>query len=353
MRCRPLPVAPRPYPGEAISSWVCRIAARYDLGADDLVAHILGYHPFGFGSTERLDYRTDALLENALAAATRVEAATIKRLRVVCEDGRAAGWHRTSPAWCPICIRGDLEERGELYERAIWRLGACVICPNHDVPLVDTCRWCVTASCRFLCGNGRLRLACTACGHPVDPPPGSGEGADDRSLGAFGLSQVVSVRRVVSDLQDDLQAALLASPPRRNWGPVRFANGLISAVRDLSLCMIVAMRLKVEPQVELPEPKPREPYSPIYHPITPAGLRSRLAFDVLAYVAGVLRTLGRGGDAHQQWRPDAGTDLMSAASFLAWLPVRLRRLLAGAAIGWEQPAGDALRATIARFLAVA
>lgn len=352
MRCRPLPLAPRPYPGEAISSWVRRIAACYDIGADDLVAHILGYHPFGFGRTERLDHRTDARLENALAIATRVECATIKRLRVVCEDGRATSWHRTSPAWCPTCIRGDLQDRGEHYERAIWRLGACVLCPDHDVPLVDTCRWCVAAPCRFLCGNGRLRLACTACGHPVDPQPGSAEGPDDGSLGAVGHSQV-SVRRVVRDLQDDLQAALVASPPRRTWGPVRFANGLIAAVRDLSLCMIVAMRLKVEPQVELPEPKPGEPYAPIYHPITPAGLPSRVAFDVLASVAGVLRTLGRGGDAHQRWRPDAGTDLMSAASFLAWLPVRLRKLLAGVAADWEQPAGDALRATIAKFGAVA
>ena len=219
MRCRPLPLAPRPYPGEAISSWVRRIAARYDIGADDLVAHMLGYRPFGFGRAERLNHRVDALLEDALAAATRVEAATIKRLRVVRDDGRATSWHRTSPAWCPICIRGDLEERGELYERAIWRLGTCVLCPDHDILLVDTCRWCVAeARCRFRGGNGRLKLACNACGHPVDPPPGSTEGLNDCDEGAFWLWQRAPVRQVVRDLQDDLQSALAASPPRRTWG---------------------------------------------------------------------------------------------------------------------------------------
>ena len=117
--------------------------------------------------------------------------------------------------------------------------------------------------------------------------------------------------------------------------------------------MIAALRLKIETRVELSEPKPGEPYSLIYEPITPAALPGRVAFDVLAYVAGVLRTLGRGGDARQQWRPDAGTDLMSAASFLAWLPVGLRKLLAGVAADWEQPAGDTLRATIAQFETVA
>jgi hypothetical protein len=104
--------------------------------------------------------------------------------------------------------------------------------------------------------------------------------------------------------------------------------------------------LKVERRVDLLE---REPYSPTVGPITPAVLPCRMAFGVLARVAGVLRTLGRDGDAGQRWRPDHGTDLTSAASFLAWLPVDQRGLLAGLAAGWEQPAGHALQATIAQL----
>jgi hypothetical protein len=110
MRCPALPMAPRPYPGEAISSWVHRIAARYDIGADDFVRHMLGWRSFSFGRAERLDHRADAQLEDALAMA--VDAATVKRLRIVRDDGSATSWHRTTPAWCPACLRHDLVEQG-------------------------------------------------------------------------------------------------------------------------------------------------------------------------------------------------------------------------------------------------
>ena len=342
-------MAPRPYPGEAISSWVHRIAARYDIGADDLVRHMLGWRSFSFGRAERLDHRADAQLEDALAMATRVDAATIKRLRIVRHDGSATSWHRATPAWCPACLRHDLVARGEVYERAIWRQGACVLCPDHGVALVNTCRWCVAeAPYRFYGTKGRLRLACSACGLPAEPASNSTARLSDPDLGAFGLCMAVPVRRVVRDLQEDLQAALSASPslPRQTWGLVRSAWGLLAAVGDLTLSIILAARLKVERRVDLLE---REPYSPTVGPITPAVLPCRMAFGVLARVAGVLRTLGRDGDAGQRWRPDHGTDLTSAASFLAWLPVDQRGLLAGLAAGWEQPAGHALQATIAQL----
>jgi hypothetical protein len=65
--------------------------ARYDIGADDLVRHKLGWRSFSFGRAERLDHRADAQLEDALAMATRVDAATVRRLRTVRDDGSDAG----------------------------------------------------------------------------------------------------------------------------------------------------------------------------------------------------------------------------------------------------------------------
>jgi hypothetical protein len=38
----PLPLAPRPYGGEATSSWVKRVAARYDMGLDVEGARVFG-----------------------------------------------------------------------------------------------------------------------------------------------------------------------------------------------------------------------------------------------------------------------------------------------------------------------
>jgi len=221
-----------------------------------------------------------------------------------------------------------------------------VLCPEHRVPLEDTCRRCAAqAQCRFQCAKGRLELACIVCGRPVETVLGPAPGEDG---GAFGIRRPPSVKHVVEALQTDLQAALAGSPPGRSWGGIRSAKGLTIAVRDLTLCIVLAERLKVEPRIELPEPKPGQAYAPIHQPITPAALLSGTAFGVLASVAAVLRTLAKGGEGRQRWRPDDGTGLIGATSFIAWLAPEERRLLARLAVGWEYPAGHVLRATIAQ-----
>jgi Bacterial TniB protein len=50
MTSPPLPLAPRPHPGEAVSSWVRRVAARYDILGEDLVSHVLGWRCSTCGS---------------------------------------------------------------------------------------------------------------------------------------------------------------------------------------------------------------------------------------------------------------------------------------------------------------
>jgi hypothetical protein len=212
------------------------------------------------------------------------------------------------------------------------------------VPLEDACRRCAAqAQCWFQCAKGRLELACIVCGRPVASVLETTRGEH----GSFGIWRSLSAKRVVEELQTDLQAALAGSKPRRSWGSIRSATGLTIAVRDLTLCIVLAERLKAEPRVELPAPKLGQAYAPIYQPITTAALPLRTAFGVLASVATVLQTL-TGGGGRQRRRPNAGTDLMSADAFVAWLPLRERRLLARLAAGWELPAGDALRATIAQ-----
>jgi hypothetical protein len=124
----PLPLAPRPYAGEAPSSWVKRVAARYDIAAHHLVSHLLDGYRVSVGRTERLDHRADVTLEVALGKAKRFDLKRIESLRIAGDDGSASCWHRMCPAWCPACTRGDLAHLGEVYERAIWRLGCCVLC---------------------------------------------------------------------------------------------------------------------------------------------------------------------------------------------------------------------------------
>jgi hypothetical protein len=114
-----------------VSSWVRRVGARYDILGDDLVEHVLDRPGRAVGITSALDYRSAPDVEAALANATRIAPAKISNLRIAGDDGSNSCWHRWALAWCPTCIRADLADHGELYERAIWRLGFCVVCPEH------------------------------------------------------------------------------------------------------------------------------------------------------------------------------------------------------------------------------
>ena len=112
MTVAPLPLAPRPHPGEAISSWMGRVAARYDLTADDLASHVLARRPVGIQRVEHLDHRADVELELALATATQMTPDRIRALRIAGDDGSASCWHRLTLAWCPECVRTDLAGHG-------------------------------------------------------------------------------------------------------------------------------------------------------------------------------------------------------------------------------------------------
>ena len=349
MRAAPLPLAPRPHADEALSSWVRRIAARYDLGSDNLVRHVLGQRSLALGRVERLDSRADPELEGALARAARIDVARIQSLRIVKDDDVAWCWHRIRPAWCPECIRGDLAHQGEVHERAIWRLGCCVLCPDHRIPLEDTCRRCMAeARCHFHWADGLLRLACDACGRLVDPTAHRARASlEDEGAGAFGVRITPPLTRLVADLQGDVQGALAGSTPRGSWGLAGSAKSLVAAVGDLALCIIVVTRIKFEPRIELPELKVGQGFSPFYEPVTPAALPQYAAYGVLAVVAGFLESLAAESGPRRQRGPDPATALKTASSFVARLPADGRRLLQSWAATAERPAGRALRAVIA------
>lgn len=343
----PLPLAPRPYVGEAISSWVKRIAARYDIAAHHLVSHILDGRQVGVDRTERLDHRADVVLEGALGKVARFDRARIESLRIVGNDGSASCWHRMCPAWCPACIRGDLEHVGEVYERATWRLGCCVLCPHHGVPLEDMCRHCVAqAPCHFRGVKGLLRLACNACGRPVDPALCRNGGLDDEGARVFGGRIAADLAQWVTDLQSDALAALGGTVPRRSWGLVRAADCLIDAIRELAVCIIVATRAKFMPRIGLPEPQAGQVVPLVYEPVTPAALPMYAARDVLGIVAAMLANLEAEGRTGHRGRSDLTAPIMAVASFVERLSADGRRQLQSWAATWECPAGEALRAAM-------
>lgn len=79
-----LPVSPRPLPGEALSSWIARVAARYDLGAAVFLRQVLRDDGVDSDTEEagRQARRLDALpwpaAEVALARATRLDRMVVR-----------------------------------------------------------------------------------------------------------------------------------------------------------------------------------------------------------------------------------------------------------------------------------
>jgi len=341
-------LAPRPYAGEAVSSWIMRVGARYDIVADDLVEHVLDRPGRAVGVASTLDYQAAPELEAALANASRFSPAAISNLRIAGGDGSSACWHRWALAWCPICIRADLADRGELYQRAIWRLGSCVVCPEHNVPLEDSCCRCPFEDrCHFYCSRGLLGLACNTCTRPEGPAPRRNPAWwEDESAGAFGICITPALNRLIGTLQSDVQAALAGARPSQPWGFLRSAKGLVTAVRHVTFCLILATRVRCEPRIIFPEVIPGKAFAPTPEPITPAALSTRAAYGVLAIAAVALHSL-EGSSERYTWKPDGGEAALNIASFLAWLPTDTRRQLKFWSTGWERPAGDSLQAAIA------
>ncbi len=304
----PLPLAPRPYPGESVSSWVRRVGARYDILGDNLVEHVIDRPGRAVGVASTLDYRAAPDVEAALAYATRISPATIGDLRITGDDGSNSCWHRWALAWCPKCIRADLASHGELYERAIWRLGSCVVCPEHNVPLEDRCCRCPFEDrCHFSCSGGFLKLACNTCRRPEGPEPRRMPSWwDDESAGAFGTRITPSLNQLIGKLQNDLQAALTGARPSRSWGLLLSAKGLVTAVRHVTFCLIMATTVRCEPRIILPVMMPGGVLVPgAPEPITPAALSTRAAYGALAISAAALRSLEGGGETHM-WDADRG-----------------------------------------------
>jgi hypothetical protein len=341
-------LAPRPYSGEAVSSWVRRIGARYDIMADDLVEHVLDRPRRAVGVASTLDFQAATDLEAALANATRMSPAAISNLRIAGDDGRSACWHRWALAWCPKCVRADLAGHGELFERAIWRLGFCVVCREHNVPLEETCCRCPFEDrCHFYCSGGLLGIACNSCKRPEGPEPRrTREWWEDESAGAFGTCITPSLNRLIANLQSDLLAALTGVRPSHSWGFLRSAEGLVTAVRHVTFCLLLATRVRCEPRIVLPQVMPGEAYAPAPEPITLAALSVHTAYGVLAIAAAVLRSIEGSGGCHL-WQPEGGKSALNVTSFLAWLPADTRRQLKSWSTGWERPAGQALQAAIA------
>lgn len=344
-----LPLAPRPHPDEAISSWVRRMAARYDVSGSTLSAFVLGLPVGQDGDFTALDHRGDLALETALAAAAKVDRSRIGGLRVVAEDGSSSCWHRQAAAWCPDCLRADVDRCGEVHERAVWRLGCCVICPVHVRQLEHVCPRCERHSpCQYQPLSGLLRLVCGSCDRPVDSWSPSRPWLDAR-IGGFGILQTPALTQMIMALQADLLAALGgAAIPTGQWGCKRSGRQLLAIAMDLTIATVLSAELSIEPRFD-PASRMRH-WSPSssHERITLAALPPYTASGLMALIAALLQDLGGRVVTVHQWRPENVTMPLDAASILGWLNKVGRSYLSVMALGWDARTQRALASGITR-----
>lgn len=233
-RPRPLPLAPRPFRNESVRSWIGRVAARYDLRPSELIAGLRNGEELPGWRLASIDWRPDVELEHLLAGVTRLHHSLIGALRLPLSD--PAAWHRRSLAWCPTCVREDVERLGETHERADWRLGCYVVCQTHRLRLEHLCAVCRFGRCGLGPVAGRQRLVCGLCRSLVDASEPYSPGSKIAALrwSRSGLMPDTDLALFALDLQSDLLRAVRGTTPAGpSWLGVP-ASWLAPVVRDLA-----------------------------------------------------------------------------------------------------------------------
>ncbi len=313
---QPLLVAPRPRMGEAMSSWVRRLAGRYDMSSAGFVNAVCGgEEPRCWGQLDDiLDTNAWPELDKNLAQATRLDTAAIAALRpIACQQN--AGWLRSYPAWCKGCFGEDIVRHGEICFRSAWRVASCTVCAFHGSLLESADRWrtrygSVTDSVAELrCSEGRQHFLLYGTGLRNDrrPPANSPSGWDvvgGVMLAPGSLSRVLELELALGDV-----LAGRNSP-----------DGWDCAIPDTALPAVCTLLMNAL----------------VTREATPGTQPMRLLFALLASCASILEVLSGRPPIHTlvprcpaDWIGCETPDLGEIMAFLG--PAAAERLAAGAA----------------------
>lgn len=183
-----LPVAPRPYRDELLSSWMARVACRYGLTAQELAGRFAGDRA-DLSAPAPIDDRAPTVNQvRVWAQACGVDPGRLQRLALSRRyPRRPRSWYASGgPEWAPprpsatipvclACFAADLAAGRDAYLRAGWTLAERCICPAHGALLQDrcgSCHWRLSVAFRML--DGRTRPACSHCGHLLTDRGGEG-----------------------------------------------------------------------------------------------------------------------------------------------------------------------------------
>jgi hypothetical protein len=221
---RRLPIAPRPYADELLSSWQGRVACRYGIIREALGrwAGLSPQHaaPGGFVAA---DYAPTGEVLAAWSRVCRLDPARIDDLALR-RSGRAldryvwaheAGSVFVGYAVCPACLEEDAAAGRDQYFRRRWLQIEALLCERHDRLLVEACQYCGAGEgVRLAFLAGQARLVCRRCGAVI------GRAAIERSEPS---PQAKAIFRALGAREPDdavmATACLLWSLPRPGMPP--------------------------------------------------------------------------------------------------------------------------------------
>ena len=176
MSGRRLPVAPRPYRDELLSSWLGRVACRYGLDAAGLVGALAADaegEPRDIPIDDVAPPRTGIL---SWAQACGVDPARLMRLTLAWRrPERPKFWFSSggppwaprfarSPPVCRACCEADRAAGRDEHLLADWMLAERCVCPAHRRFLLDCCPHCrARLHVGFRLRDGRARVICREC----------------------------------------------------------------------------------------------------------------------------------------------------------------------------------------------
>lgn len=177
-----LPVVPRPFGDELLSSWMARVAGRYGLEVSELTAW-LARQGIGKQRCQINDSDPDQNLLRLWAKACRIDLTRLQRLSLKSRypdsqrDWVLDGAGDTASV-CLGCFDADFAAGRDSYMRLHWKLSEHSVCPAHREMLRDRCPECsghlrISNQMR----NGLMRSFCRKCdglltgrgGEAVDP----------------------------------------------------------------------------------------------------------------------------------------------------------------------------------------
>ena len=215
-----LPVAPRPFRDELVTSWMARVAARYGAEPFELMVFLAGQAGRYAGARQIDDVVPDMGLLRLWAKACRIDPERLRRRSLASRyPGRPQGWLLTETVpVCLACFDADVAAGRDAYLRVNWRLAEQVVCPEHRTMFLDlcpTCRGRLRPSFRLL--NGVLRPFCRKCDAVLTSRGGEeGPSKTDFAIGVLEFQRQISkiIRR------DPSRLVRLEQAIRTLWAPL-------------------------------------------------------------------------------------------------------------------------------------